>query len=210
MKYGVVLPIWRLTTAEAERMTLRAEELGWDGVFVPDHIMAKPATTEHYGPSWPDPFSLLGLPRRADAPDPGGRKRDRAAVSQSARRREGRGHGRPGLGGRFIFGIGVGWDEAEFKDLGLPFSERGAMADEYLAIIKAAWSADEPSYAAAISRSAGRRSRRARPRSRIHRCGRAARPARSPLRPCDGPPSTAMPGIRSASAGSTSSRAWRR
>ena len=50
-------------------------------------------------------------------------------------------------GGRFIFGIGVGWDEAEFKDLGLPFSERGAMADEYLAIIKAAWSADEPSYA---------------------------------------------------------------
>ena len=30
MKYGVVLPIWRLTTAEAERMTLRAEELGWD------------------------------------------------------------------------------------------------------------------------------------------------------------------------------------
>ena len=49
MKYGVVLPIWRLTTAEAERMTLRAEELGWDGVFVPDHIMAKPATTEHYG-----------------------------------------------------------------------------------------------------------------------------------------------------------------
>jgi len=50
-------------------------------------------------------------------------------------------------GGRFIFGIGVGWDEAEFKDLGLPFAERGAMADEYLAIIKAAWSADEPSYA---------------------------------------------------------------
>ena len=42
------------------------------------------------------------------------------------------------LEGRFIFGIGVGWDEAEFKDLGLPFSERGAMADEYLAIIKAA------------------------------------------------------------------------
>jgi probable F420-dependent oxidoreductase len=50
-------------------------------------------------------------------------------------------------GGRFIFGIGVGWDEAEFKDLGLSFSERGAMADEYLAIIKTAWSADVPSYA---------------------------------------------------------------
>ena len=38
------------------------------------------------------------LPRRTDAPDPGRRERDRAAVSQSARRRKGRGHRRPGLG----------------------------------------------------------------------------------------------------------------
>ena len=145
MKYGVVLPIWRLTMAEAERMTLRAEELGWDGVFVPDHILAKPATTEHYGPSWPDPFSLLAfLAGRTHRIQVGATYR--AAVSQSARRRKGRGHRRPGLGRAFIFGIGVGWDEAEFKDLGLPFSERGAMADEYLAIIKAAWSADVPSY----------------------------------------------------------------
>ena len=146
MKYGVVLPIWRLTTAEAERMTLRAEELGWDGVFVPDHIMAKPATTEHYGPTWPDPFSLLaflaGRTRRIQVGasvivlpyrNPLVAAKAAATVDQVS-------------GGRFIFGIGVGWDEAEFKDLGLPFSERGAMADEYLAIIKAAWSADVPSY----------------------------------------------------------------
>ena len=93
MKYGIVLPIWRLTTAEAERMTLRAEELGWDGVFVPDHIMAKPATTEHYGPTWPDPFSLLAFLAGRTRRDSGGRQRDRAAVPQSARRREGRGHG---------------------------------------------------------------------------------------------------------------------
>ena len=121
MKFGVVLPIWRLTMAEAERMTLRAEELGWDGVFVPDHIMAKPATTQHYGPSWPDPFSLLAflagrthriqvgasvivLPYR----NPLVAAKAAATVDQVS-------------GGRFIFGIGVGWDEAEFKDLGLPF-----------------------------------------------------------------------------------------
>ena len=61
MKFGVVIPIWRLTMADAERITLRAEELGWDGVFVPDHIMAKPATTQHYGPTWPDPFALLAF-----------------------------------------------------------------------------------------------------------------------------------------------------
>jgi hypothetical protein len=36
MKYGVVLPIWQRTVAEAESLTLRAEELGLDAVFVPD------------------------------------------------------------------------------------------------------------------------------------------------------------------------------
>jgi len=59
MNYGVVLPIWQLTIADAESLTVRAEELGLDGVFVPDHILAKPATTQHYGGHWPDPFSLL-------------------------------------------------------------------------------------------------------------------------------------------------------
>src|SRR5439155_1417275 len=49
----------QLTIAEAEALTARAEELGIDGVFVPDHILAKPATTQHYGGHWPDPFSLL-------------------------------------------------------------------------------------------------------------------------------------------------------
>jgi alkanesulfonate monooxygenase SsuD/methylene tetrahydromethanopterin reductase-like flavin-dependent oxidoreductase (luciferase family) len=49
-------------------------------------------------------------------------------------------------GGRFIFGIGVGWDEEEFRSLGLPFAERGKMSDEYLGIIKAAWSSDRPSF----------------------------------------------------------------
>jgi probable F420-dependent oxidoreductase len=147
MKFGAVLPIWRLTTADAERLALRAEELGWDGVFVPDHILAKPATTQHYGPSWPDPFSLLaflaGRTRRIQVGasvivlpyrNPLVTAKAAATVDQVS-------------GGRFIFGIGVGWDEAEFKDLNLPFKERGAQADEYLRIIKTAWAADQPEFA---------------------------------------------------------------
>jgi len=61
MKLGVVLPIWQLSVTDAEKLTLKAEELGLDGVFVPVHILGKPATTQHYGPSWPDPFSLLAF-----------------------------------------------------------------------------------------------------------------------------------------------------
>lgn len=51
MKFGVVLPIWRLSVTEAETLTVKAEELGLDGVFVPDHILAPSATTQHYGPN---------------------------------------------------------------------------------------------------------------------------------------------------------------
>ncbi len=146
MKYGVVLPIWQLTIAEAESLTTRAEELGLDGVFVPDHILAKPATTQHYGGHWPDPFSLLGylagrtrhiqlgasvivLPYRNALVT----AKAAATVDQAS-------------GGRFIFGVGVGWDEAEFVDLKLPFHERGRLSDDYIKAIKAAWAADIPEY----------------------------------------------------------------
>ena len=146
MNYGVVLPIWQLTVADAEALTLRAEALGLDGVFVPDHILAKPATTQHYGGHWPDPFSLLaflaGRTRRIRLgasvivlPYRGALVTAKAAatVDQAS-------------GGRFIFGVGVGWDEAEFVDLRLPFRERGRLSDDYLRAIKAAWSADVPEY----------------------------------------------------------------
>ena len=45
MKFGAVLPIWQLSVNEAETLTLKAEELGLDGVFVPDHILAPLGTS---------------------------------------------------------------------------------------------------------------------------------------------------------------------
>jgi probable F420-dependent oxidoreductase len=49
-------------------------------------------------------------------------------------------------GGRLIVGIGVGWSEAEYEALGVPFHERGARADEYLAAMRAIWSEGTPAY----------------------------------------------------------------
>ena len=49
-------------------------------------------------------------------------------------------------GGRLIVGIGVGWAEAEFEALGVPFHERGARTDEYLAAMRAIWSEGTPAY----------------------------------------------------------------
>ena len=49
-------------------------------------------------------------------------------------------------GGRVIFGVGVGWAEQEFEALGLDFSQRGPMADEYLTVIRSAWAQDRISF----------------------------------------------------------------
>jgi alkanesulfonate monooxygenase SsuD/methylene tetrahydromethanopterin reductase-like flavin-dependent oxidoreductase (luciferase family) len=40
----------------------------------------------------------------------------------------------------------VGWDTEEFKVLGVPFHERGRMADEYLAAIIELWTSDSPEF----------------------------------------------------------------
>jgi probable F420-dependent oxidoreductase len=49
-------------------------------------------------------------------------------------------------GGRIIVTFGVGWDAEEFRILGVPFEERGRMADEYLAAIIELWTSDSPEF----------------------------------------------------------------
>ncbi|WP_069885350.1 TIGR03619 family F420-dependent LLM class oxidoreductase [Streptomyces luteocolor] len=46
----------------------------------------------------------------------------------------------------FILGAGVGWSAAEYEVLGVPFRERGAITDEYLTAIRAAWREDPTSF----------------------------------------------------------------
>lgn len=46
-------------------------------------------------------------------------------------------------GGRFEFGVGVGWAEEEYEALDVPFARRGARMDEYLAAMRALWSPEE-------------------------------------------------------------------
>jgi len=48
--------------------------------------------------------------------------------------------------GRLIFGLGVGWCEPEMNASGAPFSERGKVADDYLAAMRALWTQPKPSH----------------------------------------------------------------
>jgi len=50
--------------------------------------------------------------------------------------------------GRLILGAGVGWLEAEFAALGVPFNERGRRTDEGIAMMRAVWTDDPVSFEA--------------------------------------------------------------
>jgi probable F420-dependent oxidoreductase len=49
-------------------------------------------------------------------------------------------------GGRFIFGIGIGWLEEEFEAVGMNFKDRALRSREYVALMKELWTKDVPSY----------------------------------------------------------------
>lgn len=49
-------------------------------------------------------------------------------------------------GGRITPGLAVGHMEREFDIMGVPFHDRGAMADEYLRAMKELWVSDAPSF----------------------------------------------------------------
>ncbi|HZS04243.1 MAG TPA: LLM class F420-dependent oxidoreductase [Blastocatellia bacterium] len=48
--------------------------------------------------------------------------------------------------GRLIFGLGAGYLEPEFRAVGAPFEERGAVTDEAIEAIKALWTMEKPAY----------------------------------------------------------------
>jgi probable F420-dependent oxidoreductase len=50
-------------------------------------------------------------------------------------------------GGRLVVGVGVGWWPEEFEALAAPpFTERGAVTDEYLRLMKTLWTQDDPRF----------------------------------------------------------------
>lgn len=48
--------------------------------------------------------------------------------------------------GRVLLGIGAGWLKEEFDVLGVEFAARGARMEEYVAVLRALWSEETPSF----------------------------------------------------------------
>jgi probable F420-dependent oxidoreductase len=49
-------------------------------------------------------------------------------------------------GGRFIFGIGIGYLKPEFDALNVPFDHKGARSEEFLQAMRAVWTMDKPEF----------------------------------------------------------------
>lgn len=123
-----------------------AEDYGFDSVWIPDHIIVPRAVQERYGPVYYDAIAVLsylaGVTSRVRLGTtvlvvpyrhPVVLAKQIASVDQLC-------------DGRLIFGIGVGWAEAEFQTLGLPFAERGRRTDEALRLMQALWTQEAPQF----------------------------------------------------------------
>ncbi|HEY2538396.1 MAG TPA: TIGR03619 family F420-dependent LLM class oxidoreductase [Stellaceae bacterium] len=150
MRIGVHLPqIGRKAGPEAiRRAAVQAEELGFDDVWTSEHIIVPegapyPPSAIFYDPvlslTWAAAFtrrvglgtSVLVLPMRHPLP----LAKELATLQNLSE-------------GRLILGAGVGWLEAEFSALGVPFRERGRRIDEGIAMMRAVWSEDPVSFPA--------------------------------------------------------------
>jgi probable F420-dependent oxidoreductase len=125
----------------------KAEEVGFDAIFVNDHIIVGDDARSASWTNVYDPFvamsflaahttrigigvSVLVMPYR----NPVATAKALATLDRMS-------------GGRLTVGIGVGWNEAEFAALGVPFQERGARTNEYLRLWQACWAPGKVSFA---------------------------------------------------------------
>ena len=124
----------------------KAEVLGFDAVLVNDHIIVDGSPRSAMWTNTYDPLialsfiaahttrirlgtSVLIMPYR----NPVATAKMMATLDRMS-------------GGRVIAGVGVGWNEAEFQALGVPFRERGARTTEYLRVWQACWAPGEVSF----------------------------------------------------------------
>jgi len=147
MNFGTTLPNFGKYADKDEilKIAASAEELGFDSLWVSDHVVI-PNSHEGFGDEFYDPFitltyvaantrnislgtSVIILPYR----NPVVLAKMISTLDMLSE-------------GRVILGVGAGWLNKEFEALGVPFSHRGEITDEYIKILKVLWTQDDPKF----------------------------------------------------------------
>jgi probable F420-dependent oxidoreductase len=129
-------------------MASRADELGFDSVWVHDHVFNVGHVLDRIGGRpYYEPLTFLSFvaarTRRVRLgtsvlvlPYHNPVRLAKAAATLDVL-----------CGGRLVMGVGVGLIEKEMEAMGTPFAERGAYTDEAIWVMRALWSAEEPRFA---------------------------------------------------------------
>ena len=157
MKFGVWLPNCRhLATPDVIRGTaVRAEQLGYDSVWVSDHVVVPHANVVNFGEAVFDPLVTLAVVAGATSRVRLGTTvlivpyRNAVVTAKMVSSLDAL------SGGRVVLGIGAGWVAAESDALGVPFAERGAMTDEHLRAMRELWTSRAPSFDGKYTRFSG-------------------------------------------------------
>ena len=140
MHLGVILPNYGPgSTVEGIRRSAEAAEAhGFDSVWATEHILVGPEAVDPYGRVY-EPLSTLawlsGLCPRiglgtsivlVPLHNPVQLAKEAATLQELS-------------GGRLRLGVGMGWHEDEFRNLGVEFRGRGRRGDEAIRLMRALW-----------------------------------------------------------------------
>ena len=156
MKFATFL--FQTQPASINSVTRKAEELGYESLWIPEHILLPVKYKSPY------PYSSSGrMPAPPESPlhDPMLVLAYAAAITSKIRLATGiyvlpirnpftTAKAVASLdvlsAGRFIFGVGIGWLEEEFEGVGMNFKDRALRSREYVALLKELWTSEEPVY----------------------------------------------------------------
>ena len=153
MKFGVCIPHYGrpLEVNALTEMAVKAEEMGYDSVWVTDHIIVPDVLPDRppeivYRHDMLEPVTLLAHLGAVTSRVNIGTSviilpyRNPVILAKAIATADVLSNG------RVIFGAAVGWMEGEFAALNAEFKERGAVSDEYLRLLKELWTNPRPEF----------------------------------------------------------------
>ena len=147
MKFGVMLPHYRhVASAEAiTRLATEAEAMGYDSAWVTDLIILSPEYSDRFGPVFYESLTVLAFVAGFTSRIRLGSSvivlpyRNHVHLAKVVSSIDSLSHG------RLMLGVGVGGAETEFRQLGVPWDDRGDRTDEAMRIFKELWTSENPS-----------------------------------------------------------------
>lgn len=158
MKIGFsLLNNWGIDDAQGlVGLATRAEELGFDSVWVHDHVFNVGHVFDRIGGKpYYEPLTLLSFVAARTTRVKLGTSvlvlpyHNPVRLAKTAATLD------VLSGGRLILGVGVGSIEQETLAMGNPFAERGAFSDEAIAVMRTLWTQEDPSFDGKYSRFSG-------------------------------------------------------